>query len=202
MSELTAQHDALARFREAGGVLRTSQAQRMGIHPRTLYGLRDAGEIEQLSRGVYRLTELPPPHEPDLVAVAARVHKAVVCLISALHAHGLTTEIPHEVSIALPPGTKRPEIDYPPVRVFWFSGESYTTGVETREMDGVQVKIYGAAKTVADCFKFRNKVGIDVAVEALRTGLEENQLRPADLLEHARVCRVERIIMPYLEAML
>jgi predicted transcriptional regulator of viral defense system len=202
MGENTARHEALERFREAGGVLRTSQAQRLGVHPRTLYRLRDAGEIEQLSRGVYRLSEMPLPSEPDLVAVAARVHKAVVCLISALHVHGLTTEIPHEVSIALPPGTKRPEIDYPPVRVFWFSGDSYTTGVETWQMDGIQVKIYGAAKTVADCFKFRNKVGIDVAVEALRTGLEGDRLRPAEVLEHARVCRVERVIMPYLEAML
>lgn len=174
----------------------------MGIHPRTLYLLRDGGELEQLSRGVYRLTELPPPGEPDLMAVAARIPKAIVCLISALHIHGLTTEIPHEVSIALPPGSKRPEVDYPPIRVFWFSGGSYTTGVEVRDMDGVPVKIYNTAKTLADCFKFRNKVGIDVAVEALRTGLEEQRVRPAEIIEYARVCRVERVIMPYLEAML
>lgn len=202
MNGVTARNDALERFREAGGILRTSQAQRMGIHPRTLYSLRDSGELEQLSRGVYRLAELPPPGEPDLVAVAARVRKAVVCLISALHVHGLTTEIPHEVSIALPPGTKRPEIDYPPTRVFWFSGDSYIAGVEVRDIDCVPLRIYGAAKTVADCFKFRNKIGIDVAVEALRTGLEEDRVRPAELLGYARVCRVERIIMPYLEAML
>ena len=202
MLESTARQSALERFRKAGGILRTSQAQRLGIHPRTLYLLRDDGEIEQLSRGVYRLAELPPPGEPDLMAVATRVPKAVVCLISALHVHGLTSEIPHEASIALPPGTKRPEIDYPPTRVFWFSGDSYDQGVETREMDGVQVKIYTSAKTIADCFKFRNKIGIDVAVEALRNGLGEGRVRPAELLRHARICRVERVIMPYLEAML
>ncbi len=193
---------ALARFREAGGVLRTSQAQKLGIHPRTLYRLRDAGELERLSRGVYRLAELPLPDEPDLVTVAARVPKAVVCLISALHVHGLTTEIPHEVSIALPPATKRPVIDYPPTRVYWFSGEAFTAGVEVQKMDGVAVRIYGSAKTVADCFKLRNKLGIDVAVEALRTGLEEGRFQPAELLRFARVCRVERVLTPYLEAML
>ena len=192
-------HQALQHFREAGGVLRTSQALKRGVHPRTLYQLLELGRLERLSRGVYRLAELPPPADPDLVAVAARVPKAVVCLISALHVHGLTTEIPHEVSIALPPRTKRPEIDYPPIRVFWFSGKAFTEGVE-RAPNGV--RIYGAAKTIADCFKFRNKLGIDVAVEALRTGLEEGLARPAELLQYARICRVARVMKPYLEAIL
>ncbi len=135
------------------------------------------------------------------MTIAVRVPKAIICLISALHVHGLTTEIPHEVSIALPPGTRRPAIDYPPVRVFWFSGEAFTAGVEIRRIDGVDVRLYCGAKTVADCFKFRNRLGIDVAVEALRTGLEEGLFQPVDLLRYARVCRVERILMPYLEAM-
>ena len=191
---------ALERFRESGGVLRTSQALRRGVHSRTLSQLLEDGRLERLSRGVYRLAELPPPGDPDLVVVTARVPKAVVCLISALHIHGLTTEIPHEVSIALPPRTKRPEIDYPPLRVFWFSGEAFTEGVERHAPDGV--RIYDAAKTVADCFKFRNKLGIDVAVEALRTGLEERLIRPAELLRYARICRIERVMKPYLEAIL
>jgi len=202
MGESRLQQKALEHFRAAGGVLRTSQTRQLGIHPRTLYQLRDDGRLERLSHGVYRLTELRPAAEPDLLTVAARVPKAVICLISALHVHGLTTEIPHEVSIALPRGTKRPEIDYPPVRVFWFSGTAFTAGVETHPMDGVPVRVYGAPKTVADCFKFRNKLGIDVAIEALRTGLEEGRLRPAELLGYARVCRVERVLMPYLEALL
>ncbi len=200
MPLLPTHHYALERFRETGGVLRTSQAQKLGVHPRTLYQLLEDGRLERLSRGVYRLAEMPLPADPDLVAVAARVPKAVVCLISALHVHGLTTEIPHEVSIALPPRTKRPEIDYPPIRVFWFSGEAFTEGVEEHDPDGVRV--YGAAKSVADCFKFRNKLGIDVAVESLRTGLEEGLVRPAELLRYARICRVERVMKPYLEALL
>ncbi len=201
MAEDTLQREAVNCFRAAGGVLRTSQARRLGIHPRTLYRLRDEGRLERLSRGVYRLAELPLPGDPDLLTVAARVPKAVICLISALHVHGLTTEIPHEVGIALPPGTKRPQLDYPPVRIFWFSGEAYTSGVEAHPVGEVPIRIYDAPKTVADCFKFRNKLGIDVAVEALRTGLEEDRVRPAEFLRYARICRVERIVMPYLEAM-
>jgi predicted transcriptional regulator of viral defense system len=189
-------------FRRAGGVLRTAQALRAGVHPRDLYVLRDAGVLEVVSRGVYRLADLPPLSEPDLVTVATRVPKAVIALISALHFHGLTTEIPHEVSIALPRGAARPKLDWPPLRVYGLSGAMFTFGIETHERDGVGLRIYGAAKTVADCFKFRNRLGIDVAVESLRTGLEERQFTPADVLRAARVCRVDRIVRPYLEALL
>ena len=188
-------------FRRAGGVLRTAQALRAGVHPRDLYALRDAGALEQVSRGVYRLADLAPFAEPDLVTVALRVPKAVIALVSALHFHGLTTEIPHEVSVALPQGTSRPRLDWPPLRVYWLSGAMFTSGIETHERDGVRLRVYGAAKTVADCFKFRNRLGIAVAVEALRTGIEERKITPAELLRAARICRVARIMRPYLEAL-
>ena len=188
-------------FRRAGGVLRTAPALRAGVHPRDLYALRDAGVLEQVSRGVYRLADLPPFGEPDLVTVALRVPKAVIALVSALHFHGLTTEIPHEVSVALPQGTSRPRLDWPPLRVYWLSGAMFTSGIETHERDGVRLRVYGAAKTVADCFKFRNRLGIEVAVEALRTGIEERKITPAELLRAARTCRVGRIVRPYLEAL-
>ena len=188
-------------FRRAGGVLRTAPALRAGVHPRDLYALRDAGVLEQISRGVYRLADLPPFGEPDLVTVALRVPKAVIALVSALHFHGLTTEIPHEVSVALPKGTSRPRLDWPPLRVYWLSGAMFTSGIETHEHDGVRLRVYGAAKTVADCFKFRNRLGIEVAVEALRTGIEERKITPAELLRAARTCRVGEIVRPYLEAL-
>jgi predicted transcriptional regulator of viral defense system len=188
-------------FRRAGGVLRTAPALRAGVHSRDLYALRDAGVLEQVSRGVYRLADLPPFGEPDLVTVALRVPKAVIALVSALHFHGLTTEIPHEVSVALPKGTSRPRLDWPPLRVYWLSGAMFTSGIETHERDGVRLRVYGAAKTVADCFKFRNRLGIEVAVEALRTGIEERKITPAELLRAARTCRVGRIVRPYLEAL-
>ncbi len=188
-------------FRQAGGVLRTSQALRAGVHPRDLYALRDSGALLQVSRGVYRLADLPPLAEADLFTVAARVPRAVIALVSALHFHGLTTEIPHEVSIALPKGTARPRLDWPPLRVYRLSGVMFTSGIEVHERDGVGLRIYGAARTVADCFKFRNRLGIEVAVEALRTGLEERKFTPADVLRAARICRVDRIVRPYLEAL-
>jgi predicted transcriptional regulator of viral defense system len=188
-------------FRHAGGVLRTAQALRAGVHPRDLYVLRDAGVLQQISRGVYRLADLPPLAEPDLVTVALRVPKAVIALVSALHFHGLTTEIPHEVSIALPQGTSRPKIDWPPVRVYWLSGVMYATGIEIHERDGIRLRVYGAAKTVADCFRFRNRLGIEVALEALRTGIEERKFTPAELLRAANVCRVRQVVRPYLEGL-
>ncbi len=188
-------------FRKAGGVLRTAQALRTGIHPRDLYALRDAGVLEVVTRGVYRLADLPPLAEPDLAAVAARVPKAVIAVVSALHFHGLTTEIPHAVSIALPKGTSRPRLGWPPLRVYWFSGGLYTEGIETHARDGVTLKVYGAARTLADCFRLRRRLGMEVALEALRAGLEERIFTPAEVMRVAQRLRVAGVIRPYLEAM-
>jgi predicted transcriptional regulator of viral defense system len=188
-------------FRKAGGVLRTAQALRAGIHPRDLYALRDAGALEVVSRGVYRLADLPPFAEPDLAAVALRVPKAIIAVVSALHFHGLTTEIPHAVSIALPKGTSRPRLDWPPLRVYRFSDRLYADSIETHARDGMTLKVYGAARTVADCFRLRKRLGIEVAVEALRTGLEERVFTPAEIMRVAQRLRVAGAIRPYLEAL-
>jgi predicted transcriptional regulator of viral defense system len=155
-------------FRKHGRMLRASEAIAIGIHPRTLNRLRDENRLVTVSRGLYRLADLPELSDPDLVSVATRIPQAVICLISALAFHEITTEIPHEVSIALPRTVKRPRLDYPPLRVFWFSGDALTEGIEEHKIDGVRVRIYGPEKTVADCFKFRNKIGLDVAIEALK----------------------------------
>ncbi len=202
MSLSSADENALNVFKTASGVLRTFEVLQRGVHPRILYDLRDRGLLEQISRGVYRLADLPLLGDPDLVRVAVRVPKAIICLISALHFHNLTAEIPHEVQIALPRGTKEPRVRQPPIRAFWFADSAYGEGVETHSVDGVKVRIYGPAKTVADCFKFRNRIGLEVALEALRSGIEEQRFRPAELTKFARVCRVQRTIRPYLEALL
>lgn len=157
---------AKAVFREHGGVLRTFEAIRAGIHPRTLYAMRDAGVLEQLSRGLYRLADLSPLGNPDLVSVTRRVPGGVICLTLAFHE--ITTQIPHEVYLALARGAEPPKIEYPPIRVFWFTGAAFTEGIETHMVDGVSLRVYGAEKTLADCFKYRNKIGLDTAVEALR----------------------------------
>jgi predicted transcriptional regulator of viral defense system len=195
-----ASRHAVEAFRANGGILRTKQALELGIHPRTLYRLRDDGILETVSRGVYRLVDLPDLTHPDLVTVAVRVPRAVICLVSALAFHDATTEVPHEVQIALPRGTKTPQLDHPPLRVFRFSGPALTEGVETVRLDGVDVRIYVLAKTVVDAFRFRNKLGVDVAVEALSLAVNRHGVKPAELLRYARACRVESVMLPYLEA--
>lgn len=192
---------AIEIFRAHEGVLRTGEALELGVHPRDLYRLRDEGRIEALSRGVYRLTELPPLSDPEFVTVALRVPRAVVCLISALAYHELTEQVPHEVQIALPRDTKTPVLDHPPIRVFRFSEATLSGGVEEVTLDGVRVRVFGPAKSVADCFRFRNKLGVDVAVDALSRWLARPGSKPAEVLRYARVCGVERIITPYLEAL-
>jgi len=164
------------------------------------FTLRDAGTITQLSRGVYRLASLPELEAPDLVTVAARVPDGVVCLISALAYHELTTQIPHAVDIALPRGAEKPRIEYPPVSFHWFSGPAFTSGIETPTVDGQKLRVYSAEKSVADAFKYRSKLGLDVALEALRTWRGRRGAVVQRLLEQARVCRVERVMRPYLEA--
>jgi predicted transcriptional regulator of viral defense system len=189
-------------FRQRGGLLRTSEAIRVGIHPRTLYAMRSAGTVERLGRGLYRLTEMPPLGNPDLVSVAARVPQGVICLVSALAFHEITTQIPHEVYLALKRGAERPRLAYPPVRVFWYSGPSVTEGVEIHEVDGIGIRIYSPEKTLADCFKYRNKIGLETAIEALRLYRSRKRVQVDDLMRFARVCRVVPVMRPYLEALL
>ena len=195
-------HIAAALFREHGGMLRTGEALELGIHPRTLYSMRDSGVLERISRGVYRLADLPPLSDPDLVSVATRIPQGVICLISALAFHRLTREIPHYVYVALPRGGEPPRLDHPPLRIFWLTEPVFRAGVETRTLDGVSLRIYGPAKTIADCFKYRNKIGIGVALEALRTLRERGELNPDEILHFARICRVEAVIKPYLQALM
>jgi predicted transcriptional regulator of viral defense system len=184
------------------GVLRMADALRAGIHRRTLYQLRDSGRIEPLSRGLYRLADAPPLGNPDLVTVALRVPRGVVCLISALAFHDLTTQVPHEVSVAVPRDSEPPRIDYPPVRVFRFSPAPFAAGVDTHRLDGIPVRVYCREKTLADCFKYRNTVGLDTALEAVRLYRQQGRVNVTRLLEFARVCRVSRVMRPYLEALL
>lgn len=199
VSMLRGRSQAVDIFEQRGGTLRMSDALAAGISRRTLYAMRDEGLLTQLSRGVYRLASLPDLGAPDLVTVSTRVPEGVVCLVSALAFHGLTTQIPHAVDIALARGASAPRIDYPPISVHWFSGNAFTSGVDTPTVDDRTIRVYSQEKTIADVFKYRNKLGTDVALEALR--MWRARRRPVEhLLGQARVCRVERIIRPYLEA--
>ncbi|MBV8227352.1 MAG: type IV toxin-antitoxin system AbiEi family antitoxin domain-containing protein [Verrucomicrobia bacterium] len=194
--------DELRRLsKDKGGMIRTTEAIRQGVHPRTLYQLRESGTLERLSRGVYRFSERKPLSEPDLVTVSIRVPKGIICLVSALAFHGITTQIPHSVSLALEKGAESPRIDYPPVIVYRFSRTSLAAGIEEHEIDGVKVRVYSAEKTIADCFKFRNKIGMDIVLEALRLYRARKKFSLQRLLEYARICRAEKVMSPYLEAL-
>jgi len=187
-------------FRENGGQLRMSEAIKRGISRYMLYKLKDKGIIEQISRGVYRLKDLPPIGNPDLVTVSLRFPNSVICLISALAFHGITTQIPHSVSVAIPRGSRPPSLDYPPVQPHQFSENAYSAGLETLQIDGVPVKIYNMEKTLADCFKFRNKIGMDIVLEAFKFYRERKKTDLTKLIKYGKICRIDKVMMPYLEA--
>jgi len=188
-------------FLDHNGLLRTEQAMEQGIAPRTLYAMRDAGVLRRESRGVYRLAEALFGSQIDLAHVALRVPKGVVCLISALDFHELTTQIPHAIYLALPNQAEKPRLEYPPLRLFWLSPKPYAMGIEEHRIEGVTVQIYCLEKTIADCFKFRNKIGLDVALEALKEALRYRRCTIEGLLWYAHIDRVERVIRPYLETL-
>ncbi len=187
-------------FRSHNGQLHMSEALKRGINRYTLYSMRDKGVIASVTRGVYRLVDYPPITNPDLVTVSIRFPNAVICLISALSFHGITSQIPHEISIAVTRGSRIHSLDYPPVRVHKFSDNSYEAGIEEHRIDDVPVKIFSIEKTLADCFKYRNKIGMDVALEALRLYRRHKKVRLDDLIIYARICRVQNVMKPYLEA--
>lgn len=192
---------AIEVFKTHHGVLRTQQAIRLGIAPRTLYQMCATGMLIRQSRGLYRLAEADLSAHTDLVQVALRVPKGVICLISALSFHDLTTQIPHQVYVALPIDAEKPRLEYPPIRLFWLSAQAYSAGIKRYSLEDIDVKIYNVEKTIADCFKYRNKIGLDVALEALRTYRGQPGFDIATLLHYARIDRVERVIKPYLEAL-
>ncbi|MGE0327958.1 MAG: type IV toxin-antitoxin system AbiEi family antitoxin domain-containing protein [Polyangiaceae bacterium] len=188
-------------FRQQGGSLRMSKALRHGVSRKSLYKMRDAGVIEPVTRGLYRLASLPPVANPDLLAVASRVPEGVVCLISALSFHELTTQVPHVVQVAIERGARKPRIDYPPTEFRWFSGSAFHQGIEVHSIDGVKLRVYDPEKTLADSFRFRNQLGMEVVLEALRLWREQRNKKLNRLLEYARMRHVERAMRPYLEAL-
>ena len=189
-------------FRQHGGQLRLSEALDQGISRYQFYQLRDEGLIEPVSRGLYRLADLPPIENPDLVAAATRFPHAVLCLISALDWHGITTQIPHQVHLAVERDARLPVLDYPPVAGYRFSGGTFSEGIEQVTVDGITLQVYCPEKTLADCFKFRNRIGMDVVLEALELYRTRKTFRPGRLMEYARICRVAKVMAPYVEAKL
>lgn len=183
------------------GMVRARDLSAHGVHPMTLKRLVEKGVIERDGRGLYRLAGAEVNEHYSLLLAAKRVPNGVICLLSALRFHGLTTQKPFEVWMAIDRKTRRPSGGAPPLRIHYFSGEAFTAGVEEHRIEGVTLRVYNPAKTVADCFKFRYKIGMDVALETLRETLRKRQATVDDIWQYAKICRVARVIYPYLEAL-
>jgi predicted transcriptional regulator of viral defense system len=191
---------ALQAFRDKGGTLRTRDLITLGVHTDALYALRDSGRIIELGRGLYRLAETREAEHPDLAIVAARAPNAAICLVSALSYHGITTQIPSSTHLAVPRGSYHGIKLSIPVTIYRFDPKTFKDGLETHRIGGMPLKIYSAARTVVDCFKFRNKLGLDVALEALRLARQRKRVQNRELLGYAKLLRVENPMTPYLQA--
>lgn len=182
------------------GLVRPKELEAQGISRAQLSRLVTEGLVLREARGIYVTARHKPTAEHTLAHVAKRVPEAVFCLLTALRFHGLTTQSPAEVWIALPEKARRPRLDYPQLRVARFSAAALAEGIDRHRVEGVTLRITSPAKTVADCFKYRNKIGVDVAVEALRDFSRKHRGGASDLARFARICRVSRVMQPYLDA--
>jgi predicted transcriptional regulator of viral defense system len=182
------------------GLLRASDLDAIHAHRVVLTRLTAAGLLEKVERGLYRLPDTQLSEFESLGTLATKVPQAVFCLLTALQFHELTTQLPRQLWIAMPRGSHPPRIDYPPLKMVQFTGEAYTAGIEEVVRDGVKLRVYGVAKTVADCFKHRNKIGLDVALEALKDARSHNKASVDDIWRYAKVCRVTNVMRPYLES--
>jgi predicted transcriptional regulator of viral defense system len=192
---------ALETFRVHGGVMRTSQALMQGIHPAALYKLIEDGQLTRLARGLYKLSSAPEFSNPDLAVVAAKAPDAVVCLISAVAFHGITTQVPRAVYLAVPRGRYAGlRLRTPPIKIYRFDAATFDQGIEIHRIDAVPVRIYGVARTLVDCFKYRNKLGLDVAVEALHFARVRKRISNREILHFARLLRQDRVMAPYLHS--
>ncbi len=190
----------ILRLASRRGLLRARDLARDQIPRATLSRLVASGQLTQVSRGLYALPRQTRSGQHQLAEVAARSRQGVFCLLTALRFHELTTQSPHEIWLAIPNKAHAPKLDYPPLRIVRFSGPSLTEGIESRTVDGAPIRVYSVAKTVADCFKYRNKIGLDVALEALRECRREKRASNDELWRYARLCRVANVMRPYLES--
>jgi predicted transcriptional regulator of viral defense system len=183
------------------GLIRSRDLIEHGLPTVALTRLVRQGRLQRVGRGLYALPDRPVSEHNALAEVARRHPQAIVCLLSALRFHDLTTQSPFEVWLAIPNKARAPKMDYPPLRIVRFSGTALTHGVEDHVIDGVPVRVTGVARTVADCFKFRNKIGLDVALEALQEAWRAKRVSMDELWRYATLCRVANVMRPYMESL-
>ena len=189
-------------LKQKRGISSFSALSEAGFNKALIKACLANNDIEKLDRGLYILSKGMFPSNPDFVAISIKAPKGTICLLSALAFHKATDEIPKYVDIAIPRGTHESKIKYPPVKYYRFAPNTWKAGIEKHEIDGHTVKIYSLAKTIADCFKFRNRIGINVARDALKIAITEKKVKPTDIIKYAKICRVDKVIKPILEAML
>ena len=182
------------------GLLRPSDLLSMGVPRMVLTRLTNNGQLEKVGRGLYRLADSKASEHESLAAIATKVPQAVFCLLTALQFHELTTQLPRQIWIAMPRGSHAPKIEYPPIRMVQFTGDAFDQGIEIHKRDRVTLRVYGVAKTIADCFKHRNKIGLDVALEALKDARAKKKVSADTLWHFAKICRVANVMRPYLES--
>ena len=181
-------------------LVRPRDVEALGIARAYLTRLERRGLLERRARGIYVLADAPVSEHHSLALAAQLVPRGVVCLLSALRFHGLTTQDAHEIWMAIDSKARKPSVEFPALRIVRFSGRSLVEGIETHLIEAVPVRIYSPAKTVADCFKYRNKIGMDVAIEALRDALRKRKATVDEIHRFAKVCRVANVIRPYPES--
>ena len=189
-------------FKEYGGIARFSSIIKSGFHSDTLNALKKEGKIEKIAKGLYRITDYKPDVYPDYTLASLQATRGIICLISALSFHEVTNEIPGHVDIAIPTGTRANSIDYPPIQFYRFSLKTWSVGIEKHQIGNHEIKVYNLAKTIADCFKFRNRIGINIARDALKTAITEKGTNPKEIMKYAKICRVNKIIKPILETLI
>ncbi|MEI6804782.1 MAG: type IV toxin-antitoxin system AbiEi family antitoxin domain-containing protein [Burkholderiales bacterium] len=181
-------------------VLCAADVRQNGWPSQLLLSLHQAGKLQRVARGLYSLPDAELTEHKGALEVCQRVPKAVLCLLSALQFHEIGTQMPHEVWIALPEGTQTPALGYPLLRIARLRGAAYSDGIEIITSQGAPIRVYSVAKTVTDCFKFRNKVGLDVALEALKDAWRKRKITMAEVNHFAKINRVQKVMQPYLEA--
>ena len=189
-------------FKSHNGIVRFSVILKAGFHPDSLNTLVKEKKVEKIARGLYRLAGYDIGTYPDLVIASLQAPRGVICLLSALSFHEATVEIPKYVDISIPKDTHAYRIKYPPVRFYHFDTKAWKAGIEEHKIEGYEIRVYNLAKTIADCFKFRNKIGTNVVREALKVAVTEKNVKPKEVMEYAKICRVDNVIKPILETML
>lgn len=201
MSDQNAYKQAL-QFVRKQGMVRPRDLESLGIQRMVISRLVEQGELVRRSRGIYTLPDYEPTEHTHLAEVALRIPKAAICLLSALRFHEMTTQNPFQIWIMMDKASRKPRLEYPPLRIVRASGQALTAGLEVHRIEGVKVSITNPAKTVVDCFRYRRRVGLDIALEALKQYRRERRGTMDDLYRFAKIDRVAPLMSPYMDALL